>query len=91
MTVFVNAILYYKGICICICICKRNLLLQSEERDARGGQRGRLQRVCSAVGGHHPEERPGDDDTGRDIVSERDCSYGNEGRFALLLGLVETS
>merc|ERR1719346_866257 len=38
VTVFVNAILYYKGICICICICicKRNPLLQSEERNARG-------------------------------------------------------
>ena len=71
MTVFVNAILYYKGICICICICicKRNPLLQSEERNARGGQRGRLQRVCETFGCDHVEERLGNVESGGHLVA----------------------
>ena len=69
MTVFVNAILYYKGICICICICKRNPLLQSEERDARGCKRGRLQRVCETLGCDDFEERLGNVESRGHLVS----------------------
>ena len=71
---FVNAILYYKGICICICICicKRNPLLQSEERNARGGKRGRLQRVCETLGCDDVEERLGNVESGGHLVAGND-------------------
>ena len=81
MTVFVNAILYYKGICICICICicKRNPLLQSEERDARGGQRGRLQRVCETLGCDDVEERLGNVESGGHLVAGLEDNNDDDG------------
>ena len=36
-------------------VCERHHVLQGEGRYIRRGQRGRLQRVGSAVGRHHPE------------------------------------
>ena len=36
-------------------VCQRHHVLQGEGRHLRRGQRGRLQRVRSAAGRHHPE------------------------------------
>ena len=44
---------------------QRHHVLQGGQRHARRLQRGRLQRVRQAVGGHHPEECAGYNDSGR--------------------------
>ena len=67
------------------CLCQWNHVLQGEERHPRRGQRGRLQRVRQAVGRHHPEERAGDNDSGRDIVSPRKHCQGDEGLMIIMI------
>ena len=54
-------------------------VLQGEERNTRRGQRGRLQRVRQTASRDHPEERPGHDDSGRNIISQREYRQGDEG------------
>ena len=50
---------------------QRHHVVQSQGRHQRHCQRGRLQRVCQAAGRHHPEERPGHQEPGRDPLGER--------------------
>ena len=54
---------------LCDGVCQRHHVLQGEERHPRRGQRGRLRRLCQALGRHHPEECVGNNDPGGNSVN----------------------
>ena len=64
-------------------VCQRHNVLQSEEPNPRGGKRGRLQRLCSAAGCHHTQERAGHNEPRGNPLSTGNYCQGNAGRLNL--------
>ena len=60
-------------------VCERHHVLQGEGRHPRRGQRGRLRELGQAAGGHHAEEHPGHQDSGRHSGRAGDDSKGHAG------------
>ena len=61
--------------------CRRHHVLQGEGRHVSGGQRGRLQRLCSPPGRYHPQKRARDKKSGRYPLREGVYCSGDEGQY----------
>ena len=60
-------------------VCQRHHVLQGEEPDPRGGERGRLWGVRQALGRHHSQERARNPQPGRHSLTEGDHCKGDAG------------